>query len=423
MRPFHRGACAEGAALSRRSFIRSSLGLSGLVALSAGVPRFLVRAAAAAEKAGPSSDRVLVVIQLAGGNDGVNTVIPFGHDAYYRTRPSICVGADRVVRLGSDEIGLHPALAPMKSVFDAGRLAVVQGVGYPNPDRSHFRSMEIWETADPENRFRRTGWLGRALPRTATGDALQLGSREPALALAAEGRSATSLVSLESLAAKAGPGGGDPVREALAEALAAGGGAGSSDLEFLRESGRRALDTEARLARALESRAKAGDAGYPDFALASLLRDVAAVIASGFPASIYYVSLGGFDTHARQAPQHELLLSELAQSLAAFLRDVESKGQGERVLAITFSEFGRRLEENKSGGTDHGAAAPLFIASAGSALRGGIVGAHPSLDDLDDGDLKHHTDFRRVYATVLGRWLGLESAPILGAAHEPLPFV
>jgi len=413
--------CAEGAIVSRRAFLRSTLGFSSLVAFSGGVPGVWLRAAAAAQKGGAAGGRVLVVIQLAGGNDGINTVIPFGHDAYYRRRPSICVRPDRVVRLGSqDEVGLHPALAPLGSLFEDGRLAVVQGVGYPNPDRSHFRSMEIWETADPENRFRRTGWLGRALTGLGPGaDALQLGSREPALALAAEGRTATSIESLDALAAVSAGAADDPVRAALAEAYGATGG--GDTVEVLREAGRRALEADARLRVALDARG-GGDAGYPgDAPLAATLRDVAAVIASGFPASIYFVSLGGFDTHARQAPQHERLLSELGRSLAAFLADVAARGHGERVLVLTFSEFGRRLEENRSGGTDHGAAAPLFLASAAPAgPLAGLVGAHPSLDDLDDGDLKHHTDFRRVYATVLSRWLPLDPGPILGGGFAAL---
>ncbi len=408
---------------SRRGFLRSVLGLTSLVAASGGgVPAILLRAAAASERKPKPGDRVLVVVQLAGGNDGLNTVIPFGQDAYYRLRPSICVGPGSALKI-ADGIGLHPALDGFRKLHDAGRLAVVQGVGYPNPDRSHFRSTEIWETADPEGdpRFRRTGWLGRALGSLPPGadDALEIGSREPSLALAAEGRTVPSLVSLESLARGSGAA-DDPLRGAL-DAAFGRREEDAPDLAFLRDSGRRALEADRLLARALDEKKRpASGAEYPGFALAEKLRDVAAAIASGFPASIYYVSMSGFDTHARQTRQHELLLAELSQSLSAFVADLASRGHGERVLALTFSEFGRRAEENRSGGTDHGTAAPLFLASAAEELRGGLHGAHPSLDDLDQGDLRFHTDFRRVYATVLEGWLGIDAAPVLGKKFETL---
>ena len=408
----------------RRDFLKSSLGASTLVAMGAStVPAFLGRSALAAQSApAASGDRVLVVVQLIGGNDGLNTVVPHGLDGYARNRKALRLPAATLHKMNT-EIGLHPALGQLAKLLDDGRLAVVQGVGYPNPDRSHFRSMEIWETARLETGALETGWLGRALDGlpTKAGDdspALHIGTRTFPLALRAKRTEIPSLASLEQYRLQLG--GSDSERRAGRAALdqMARLDRPSDDplLGFLRRSTLTAYDSSQRLEQV--TKAAATDAKYPDHGLARRLSLIAQIIKAGFGTRIFYTALDGFDTHANQLGTHEALLNELSDSIAAFHADLAKAGQADRVALMTFSEFGRRVRENASQGTDHGAAAPLFV--VGPVRQSGLVGAHPDLEALDDGDLKFHTDFRRVYAALLQSWLGIPSEPIVGAGFAPL---
>ncbi|MBI3844369.1 MAG: DUF1501 domain-containing protein [Planctomycetes bacterium] len=406
------------------------------------MPRFLVRAALAAggQPAAKSGERVLVVVQLQGGNDGLNTVVPFAMDDYYRRRPSIAIARADVRKL-DDVVGLHPEMSGMESLFKDGRLAIVQGVGYPDPDRSHFRSTEIWESADLAGGASRSGWLGRCLcDRSGHGESLlpgvALGGREMPQALVADrpqptrndaagDESASSAVAVESLDEFRVRGEGlSPEKAALERKLLADlAGEPRIDtegsLEFVRQSLSSTFAAAERLHDAVSR--YSSPVNYPDFDLARKLRQVAQVHLAGFGTRIFFVTLGGFDTHASQRQTQALLLRELSQSLAAFVADLRHHGALDQVLVMTFSEFGRRVEENGSAGTDHGTAAPLFI--AGGGVKGGLVGAHPRLDDLVDGDVKFAVDFRRVYATAIESWLGVPSASVLGAPFDPLPIV
>ncbi len=402
--------------MHRRHFLRQS---AGLVALGASAPAFLSRAIAA-DKSDPDQ-RILVIVQLAGGNDGVNTVVPYADDAYHAARPSLAFKKDAVLKV-NDHIGLHPGLAGMKALYDEGSLSILQGVGYPHPNRSHFRSMDIWNTGQPESEITGDGWLGRALDSSESRfggkvPALALGVENLPLALVAPRTNVPSIRSLDDYQLRFG-GEDQAMKTALARKLAEGK-ADTNDLSFIRQTLGTAIDSAARLKEVAASYVPV--APYPQTALAGNLKTVDQLIAGELGTRIFFVSLGGFDTHSRQAGSHAALLAELSGAVSAFFADLRAHKLADRVLLATYSEFGRRLKENGSLGTDHGAASQMFIVSG--AHKGGVHGAHPSLTDLDDGDLKHATDFRSVYATLLDRWLGIPSEPVLGGKFAPVEFL
>ncbi len=386
--------------VTRRSFLKGALAFPAAAAL----PGLFARAAWAAG----AGDEVLVLVRLDGGNDGLNTVIPYADDLYHRARPGLGVQAPMKL---DDHVGLHPSLGALRTAWDDGALAVVQGVGYPNSSRSHFTSTDIWHTAFTTPPERWSGWAGRALDAMDEGEvpALQLDPAPLSLALTGERVVVPAVADVESFRVRGN-------KELLA-ALVARPRDGAT-VEQVRKSGASAYKTAERLEKTFGS----GDAaGYPDTDLARRLWQIARLVEGGLPARVYAVRLSGFDTHSRQANAHGVLLKTLGDALGAFQADLKAKGLDKRVLAMTYSEFGRRVEENRSLGTDHGTAAPMFI--MGGSVKGGLKGAHPSLADLEEGDLKHHTDFRQVYATVLERWLKADARAVLGAAYEPVPFV
>ncbi len=396
---------------SRRDFLRNCT----LVSMgTATIPGFLGRSARAAGATKPN-DRILVVVQLIGGNDGLNTVVPHGLDGYARARRALRLPAGQVHKI-TPEIGLHPAMGKMAGLLERGRLAVVQGVGYPNPDRSHFRSMEIWETARLDAGATETGWLGRAIdekpvPPGADAPALHVGARRLPLALRAKRTEVPSLETLEQYRLQVA----GAARDALDQIARLDRPEDDPLLGFMRRSTLAAYESSRRLEQVAPS---AGKSSYPNHGLARRLEQVAQIIKAGFGTRIFYTSLDGFDTHANQPGAHAALLGELSDSIAAFHADLAAAGQADRVALLTFSEFGRRVAENASQGTDHGAAAPLFV--VGPVAHAGLVGEHPSLDVLDDGDLRHHTDFRRAYAALLETWLGCPAGPVIGPGFEPL---
>lgn len=351
---------------------------------------------------GSSGERVLVVVQLTGGNDGLNTVVPFSQDAYYRLRPTLALKRSSLHALDGD-CGLHPALEELRPIFDDARLNVVQGVGYPKANRSHFRSLEIWHSADPEGAAKGLGWLGRMADQivaAAPGSmpALHVGDEDMPLALMGRSVFAPSVSDENSLRLSDLQG-----LERERTSLLADEPGAPNELRFLRASARNAYEAAKRMERAVE---RPSSAKYPDLTLARKLRLVAKLVAGGFDTRLFLVTLGGFDTHARQAALHAALLEELARSLSAFQHDLRTCGAGERVLTLVFSEFGRRAEENASRGTDHGAAAPVFL--LGGPGRGGLLGSPPDLERLSDGDVGHTTDFRALYTTIERDWMGLE---------------
>jgi uncharacterized protein (DUF1501 family) len=410
---------------TRRNFLKTSLASSSLVAMgSTTVPVFLSRSAQAAGST-KDGERILVVIQLLGGNDGLNTVVPHGIDGYNRARRILRLAPSQIQKI-TPEIGLHPGMSAMARLVEKGKVAIVQGVGYPNPDRSHFRSMEIWETAKLGNDASslETGWLGRALDsqtRKAGSDpmGLHVGARALPLALRSKKTEVPSMENLETYQLKIT--GTDQeqktTRTALSQLAMVERKSDDPLLGFIRQTTLSAYESSDRI----EQLAKkpAGATNYPNYGLARRLEVMARIIKAGFGTRIFYTSLDGFDTHANQLGSHAALLTELSDSIGAFHDDLAAAGQADHVALLTFSEFGRRTQENASQGTDHGAAAPVFV--VGPVAKAGLIGAHPRFDDLDDGDLKFHTDFRRVYASLLGDWLGCKPEGVVGSGFEPVP--
>jgi uncharacterized protein (DUF1501 family) len=399
---------------SRRQFLTHTLKGSSLVALSSVVPQFVAQTARAAT---PGKENILVVVEMTGGNDGLNTVIPYADDLYHKYRPTLRQTKDVVMRL-DDHVGLNSALQGLKTMWDDGQLAVVQGVGYPNPDRSHFEAMDIWQSADPK-RETPTGWLARAslemenksggVPSVHVGQ-----SRLPLALNAAAGGGAISIGDQNTFRLEMGSGdvGQQKARRKLLEEVSTPQSKNGSDdlLSFVQRRQVQTLTAIENLHELLEGPNALRRQGY--YALTKKLNLIAGLIAKGFGTRIFYVSIDGFDTHAGQAAAHAALFNELTDSINSFFRTLKDSGDADRVRLMTFSEFGRRVQENGSRGTDHGAASCLFV--AGPSMKGGVVGKHPSLADLDEGDLKYHTDFRRIYATLLDKWLGCDSKAVLG---------
>jgi uncharacterized protein (DUF1501 family) len=399
---------------SRRKFLATVAGGSAVVSLSGPLPRFLAHAAAAETAKG--GDTILVVVQLTGGNDGLNTVVPFRHDVYRKARPKLAIPVGDVLKI-NDSIGLHPSMGAMSKLLQDSKLAIVQGVGYANPNRSHFESMDIWHTCQRKDGPRTTGWIGRYLdashePTDVDAPAVHIGGGKQPLALAADNIRVPSFASPDTFRLKGDN--GNQLGMTIRELAKRDDSTADPLLGFLETSTSSALATSDRIADAL--RDYQTPVAYPNSALAERLKIVAQLIDADLKTRVYYVELDGFDTHSQQAAAHATLLKQFSEAVTSFVNDVAHHGHGKRVLVASVSEFGRRVAENASQGTDHGAAAPMFF--AGSQVRAGLIGEHPRLDDLEDGDVKFHTDFRQVYATLLDRWLGWSSKPILGGDYK-----
>ena len=419
------------ALFTRRRFLRTTL-LGGAIAQT--VPAFINRTFAALGESAEAGfvpttgkdGKILVVMQLAGGNDGLNTVVPYADDAYYRARPSLAIPPGKVLRL-DDYTGLHPSLGNISSLLGEGNAAIVQGVGYPNPNRSHFRATEIWHTASDAGKNEAYGWLGRYCDSNCAGQdpgsAIAVGDQLPQMLRSKSGQ-AIAIAAPQDYQFQQGmdPAQAEPDDDAAAPAggsidmLFGSGDHGHDVADFLQ---RTAMDAVASSGQVQDILRKAHDnVAYPSSDLGRRLQLVARLIGGGTPARVYYVSLGGFDTHANQSGAHERQLRVFDEAVAAFCRDLRDQGNFDRVTLLTFSEFGRCVAQNASGGTDHGAAAPLFL--FGGAVKAGLHGKQPSLTELYRGDLVHGTDFRDVYSTLLERWLGTASKPVLGRDFKAL---
>lgn len=391
----------------------------------------------AVQAASGKDDEILVVLQLAGGNDGLNTLVPFTNDDYHKARPRLAKKEDDIIRLNED-LGLNSQLRGMADLYGEGDLAVVQGVGYPNPNRSHFVSTSIWETADPKNRSN-TGWLGRYFDNECTGNDPTVGislrktqpesfgaKKNPGISLSSPElyrwiHEGDQLSEAEEMFA--GLNAPDEIIPAAGDSIEAVGNPGSvvgednaSYLERVALNAQISSDEVVNLARKHKSEVR-----YPGTPLAKSLSLVGRMIAGGMPTRVYYVDHGGFDTHQNQKNRHDQLLGQMDAALKAFFADLKAQGNYKRVTVMTFSEFGRRVGENASAGTDHGQGSCLFV--AGGGVKGGIYGTEPSLSDLSRGDLKFTTDFRRVYATLLDNWLKTDSGKILGKKYQGLDFL
>ncbi|MBX3452693.1 MAG: DUF1501 domain-containing protein [Planctomycetaceae bacterium] len=400
--------------IGRRGFLRQA---GTLAAFGLTVPSFLQQSRAilnAAPIAGLPDDRVLVLIQLAGGNDGLNTLVPYADDLYHRSRPKLAIKSEDVLRI-DDYSGLHPEMYALKDLWDQGELAIVQNVGYPNPDRSHFRSTEIWETASGSQQSLATGWIGRYFDNACEGCpspllGIQFGERT-AQTFAGEKPRCVTMSNPELFGF-----GGDQALSSLAR-IHASQPTGNSAFDFLSRTGNDVLAASRSISDAVKSQQTT--ATYLPFHFSQTLRVVAQMIAAEVPTRVYYVSLTGFDHHATQLKSHATLLQDLSEGLATFVADLKGMGLLDRTLVMTFSEFGRRLAENQSEGTDHGTANLMFL--SGGAVKPGFHGERPSLANLDQvGDLVHSIDFRSVYASVLSSWLRVDHRQIMAPEIRPL---
>lgn len=403
---------------TRREVLRSGLLGAGSMWLRPGL-------LASAPRTGScrGGDSVLIVLQLSGGNDGLNTLVPFEHDVYRKARPTLALPADQCLKI-ADGLGFHPALKGLRALLDSGDLAIVQGVGYPRPNRSHFKSMDIWHSADPSDQTKRDGWLARLCnlcntggedvdPAAAAQWSVNLAARTP-LALQGGDSQPISFTDPERFRFQ-----GSEAEQKAFTRMTEAERAESGEQEILDLLGRTA--TNARTHSDAIRQAVADyrtDVEYPAGRLGGSLRTVAALLQSDLQTRVFYVYQGGYDTHAGQAARHQRLLQELDAALTAFQNDLRRTGDDDRVTLMAFSEFGRRVVENGSGGTDHGAAGPLFL--LGRHVRGGLHGTHPDLTELQRGDPVFTTDFRSVYQAVLADWMRVDSKAVLGARFPRL---
>ena len=364
------------------------------------------------------SEKILVVIQLSGGNDGLNTVVPYRNDIYYQKRPRLAIPESEVLKVGN-ELGLNPAMASLRDLYEEGVVSVINNVGYPNPDRSHFRSMDIWHTGSPSSEYWNTGWIGRYLDSNCNNCHLPYHALEvdDSLSLALKGTQKNGF-------AMSNPG---QLKRATSNRLlqAVGQRYGDhhdhgGDVAYLYKT---MIDTQSSADYLFEkSKVYESKETYPQTPFGRHLKQVAELITADADIRVFYVSLTGFDTHANQKNQQERLLKQYADGVKALVADLKQNNLFDDTLILTFSEFGRRVEQNASNGTDHGTANNLFVIG-GNLRQAGFYNPGPDLSRLDNGDLIYQVDFRRVYATVLDRWLDADPGQILQGSFEPLSFV
>jgi uncharacterized protein (DUF1501 family) len=398
--------------LKRRKFIQTG----SLAAATLMLPKFLK----AFEKNGitvPEGNKVIVVLQMSGGNDGLNTVIPVGNDIYHSSRPALGISKDKALIL-TDEAALHPELTAFKNLYDDGSLGILNSVGYPEPDRSHFRSMDIWQTGSASTEFITTGWLGRYLDEqcAACGKPTQALEIDDILSLALKGETE------KGIAFK------DPRRlynssnENYFKQLAAQHHAEQHEkpVDYLYKTMAETLSSADYIFE--QSRLHPSKANYPQTELGNNLKTIASLIFSDINTKVYYVSLGSFDTHVFQQNTQQRLFRQMNDAVNAFVTDLKNNNRFNDVLLFTFSEFGRRVAQNASGGTDHGTANSMFFISGGLKQKG-LINSLPDLTDLDNGDLKYKIDFKQVYATILNKWLKADDKTILQKQYDYLSFI
>lgn len=396
--------------IKRRSFIKvGALASAGLF-----TPKLFANLGAPMVQAG---NKVLVVLQFSGANDGLNTVIPYRNDEYFKQRPSIAISKDKVLTL-TDEIGLNPSLTALKDLYDNGHLAILNGVGYPDNSRSHFRSMDIWESASASNQYLQTGWIGRYLDQVnkhkdSTTRAIEV---DDLLSLALKGNQTFGL------ALK------DPKKFYQVT---------QSDYIKQLASLKHSYDHENTVDYLYQTLTKTVNSAdyildqatigmtkmeYPNTKIGDNFKTVASLIFSDIDTKVYYLSLGGFDTHTNQVNRQDALFKQVNAALKVFTDDLKKNNRFDDVLVMSFSEFGRRVAQNASGGTDHGAASSMFLMSGG-LKKSGLLNDIPSLTELDQGDLKYTVDFKQVYATILKKWLNADDADVLGEKYDLLSFI
>ncbi len=397
---------------SRRDFLKNASAGASFLALSQFAPAFLTASVPTAEK----DRKILVLIQLSGGNDGLNTIVPYQDDNYYKLRPQIGLKGSDLIKI-DDQLAFNAHCQELHNLYKEGEFSIIQNVGYPNPNRSHFRSSEIWETGSDSDDYLSTGWVGRYFDNCCQGApegdplAVNIGNELPETFLSEKETNVFSYFGRGSISERA--------NKTMMQSLAAAHFENDSNASFLQHTAMNALVTEERVETRVRNYKPSVD--YPQNGLGQGLRQVAAMIASGQGTRVYFVPHSGFDTHANQIQRHSTLLQQLSSGMAAFQADLKAKKLEDQVLTMTFSEFGRRPSENKSGGTDHGTAAPLFV--MGSQLKGSQHGKPPSLKVEKNQDLSFSTDFRSAYATVIDKWLDGEHQTALGKKFTPLDFL
>lgn len=397
--------------IKRRNFLQAG----SLATASMMLPKFL-KAFEQPMKV-PQGNKVLVVLQLSGGNDGLNTVIPVRNDIYYKARPRLGITKDKAL-IVTDETGLHPSLTAFKELYDNGSLGILNNVGYPNPDRSHFRSMDIWHSASNSNEYIYTGWLGRYL------DAQCMGCDKPTQALEIDDVLSMALKGehVKGLAMK------DPKRlyntaneKFFKEIIAAHTDeTGEQPVDYLYKTMAETVSSADYIFQ--QSKLRPSKTTYPATELGRSFQTISSLIQSDINTKVYYVSLGSFDTHVTQEFQQKRLFTEMNDAVNAFVKDLTANNRFNDVLITTFSEFGRRVAQNASGGTDHGTANNMFFIGGGLKQKG-VLNAMPDLSNLQDGDLKHAVDFKEVYATILKNWLGADDTKILRGRFNYMSFV
>jgi uncharacterized protein (DUF1501 family) len=398
--------------MKRRDFLKNTALASGAFL----IPAFLKPLEALAQS-DVTGYKNLVIIQLSGGNDGLNTIIPYGNDIYYQKRSTIAINQADIIKLNNMQ-GFNPSLSSLKEIYDQGWMSIINSVGYPNPDRSHFRSMDIWQTASDSNQFLSTGWIGRYLdsncqtcknPYTAI-------EVDDTLSLAMKG------ATMKGIAVQ------DPnklyqeTREPFFKGLV------HDNSEHLNEDNlgylyKTMIETYSS-ADYIQQTSKTYNvtAQYPATQLSNQLKTVSKFINSGLNTRVYYVSLSGFDTHVGQQNQQNRQLQVYGDAVAAFIKNLKQSGKLDDTLVMTFSEFGRRVEQNASNGTDHGTANNIML-FGGKLKKAGIFNDAPNLTDLDNGDLKYQVDFRNVYATLLDKWLNISNSQVLNKNFNGLAFI
>ncbi|GAA4458277.1 DUF1501 domain-containing protein [Nibrella saemangeumensis] len=397
--------------MNRRNFVKkSALTTAGTML----IPHFLKAYELNQFGQAAAPVKVLVIVQLSGGNDGLNTVVPYRNDIYYRERPRIAIAADKVLKL-NDEVGFHPALESLRSWYDDGKVTIINNVGYPNPDRSHFRSMDIWQTASNADQYLNTGWLGRFLDANCAGTACEPHRAievDDTLSLALKGQKLNGLAVLNPTRLY------NQTRHGMVKQLAhMQPEPDHTNVAYLYKTLAETVSSADYVYE--KAKVQAAKAAYPASELGNRLKTVSELIQSGVNTSVYYISIGGFDTHINQPGQQERLLRQYAEAVNVFLGDIKQAGRLNDVLLMTFSEFGRRVKQNASNGTDHGTANNVFL-MGGNLTPGKVVNEAPNLTDLDDGDLKYTIDFRSIYATLLRNWLKADDVAVLGQQFDLL---
>jgi uncharacterized protein (DUF1501 family) len=406
--------------IKRRDFIK----YSALASTSVFIPQFLGKLSATERNipvAASESGRKLIIVQLSGGNDGLNTVIPFRNDLYYKLRPQISVAKEKVIKL-DDETGFNPVMGKFREIYETGNMCIINSAGYPNPDRSHFRAMDIWHTADITGNQHDTGWIGRYLDSECEKSerpwtAVEL---DAVLSIALKGQARKGMTASDPSRLKQNHSDKFLFELARINERMEGNVSSASNTDFLYKTLINA-ETAADYIHKMSAKYKS-PVEYPSTKFGRNLKTIAELILSGLETTVYYVSLSGFDTHADQKRIHETLLKDLSYGLNSFTKEMKMNGRLDEVLVLVFSEFGRRVAQNSSGGTDHGAANNIYLIS-GALKKPGIYNNQPDLVNLEDGDINFEIDFRRVYSTILNKWLNADDEKILGGRYNYLDLI